>query len=223
VSLDDRRAIEQGFLSGAINVICSTSTLAVGVNLPCYIVILQGTMGYFETGPQEYSDLEVMQMLGRAGRPQFEKSACAVILTREDKIDRYRRIVSGQDILESTLHRNLIEHLNAEIGLGTVVDLESARRWLSSTFLSVRLQKNPSYYQLQEGFPSAGSEILQQICTKDVSLLADADLINTDGRLKCTELGDAMARYYVKFETMKTFAAIPPKAKVSEIVSAMSS
>ena len=187
------------------------------------MVILQGTMSYGDAGPQEYSDLEVMQMLGRAGRPQYERSACAAILTREDKVERYRKIVSGQDLLESTLHRNLIEHLNAEIGLGTVSDLQSAKRWLASTFLNVRLQKNPGYYQLAAANTSNDqAQMLQQICEKDIGLLASAELIKTDKGLRCTELGDAMARYYVKFETMKTFAAIPPKAKMSEIVSTVS-
>ena len=217
---EDRQVIEQGFVSGSINVICSTSTLAVGVNLPCYMVILQGTVTYGDAGPEEYSDLEIMQMLGRAGRPQYERSACAAILTREDKVVRYQNILSGHDLLESTLHRNLIEHLNAEIGLGTIFNFESAKKWLASTFLRVRLLKNPAHYQLKEGVGANDeSEILQQICEKDISLLTDADLVEEDNHLRCTELGDAMARYYVKFDTMKTFAATPPKAKMSEIVS----
>ena len=95
-------------------------------------------MTWTGNGPQEYADLEMMQMLGRAGRPQFESSACAAILTRDDKIRRYDRMVSGEELLESSLHLNLIEHLNAEIGLGTVFDVPSAKRWLSGTFLFVR-------------------------------------------------------------------------------------
>lgn len=64
----DRHAIEKGFLDGQINVICCTSTLAVGVNLPCHLVIIKNTVGWQQEGIKEYADLEVMQMLGRAGR-----------------------------------------------------------------------------------------------------------------------------------------------------------
>lgn len=64
----DRQAIEKGFLEGDINVICCTSTLAVGVNLPCHLVIIKNTVCYQESGLKEYADLEMMQMLGRAGR-----------------------------------------------------------------------------------------------------------------------------------------------------------
>lgn len=107
----DRATIERGYLNGDINVICCTSTLAAGVNLPCHFVIIKNTVAWTDVGPKEYSDLDMMQMLGRAGRPQFDKSAIAVIMTRIEKVDRYEKMVSGQEILESKLHLNLIEHL----------------------------------------------------------------------------------------------------------------
>lgn len=66
--LADRNTVEQGYLNGNLNVICCTSTLAVGVNLPCHFVIIKNTVAYQEGGLKEYADLEMMQMLGRAGR-----------------------------------------------------------------------------------------------------------------------------------------------------------
>lgn len=108
---NDRVSIERAYLEGNINVICCTSTLAVGVNLPCHLVIIKNTLVYDQTGNKEYSDLEIMQMLGRAGRPQFDTSAIAVIMTRNDKVQHYENMMSGQEVLESRLHINLIEHL----------------------------------------------------------------------------------------------------------------
>ncbi|OQV03306.1 Sec63 Brl domain-containing protein [Cladophialophora immunda] len=222
VSAEDRRSIENAFLDGLINVICCTSTLAVGVNLPCYLVILKGTKAWTDNGFKEYADLEVMQMLGRAGRPQFETSACAVILTRKDKVAHYEKMVSGEEMLESCLHQNLIEHLNAEVVLGTVYDVASAKQWLESTFFYVRLKKNPTHYQLREGVEeSTRSELLDQLCKKDVALLMDAGLMEHSDRLTSTVFGEAMARYYVRFDTMKSFTQLPPKARMSEILSVL--
>ena len=82
--------------------ICCTSTLAVGVNLPCHCVIIKGTMSYQNgTGMTEMSELDVLQMLGRAGRPQFDSSAIAVIMTRQENVNRWNQLVSGEEILES--------------------------------------------------------------------------------------------------------------------------
>jgi ATP-dependent DNA helicase HFM1/MER3 len=161
-----------------------------------------------------------MQMLGRAGRPQFDRNAVAVIMTRQEKVRRYELMVSGQEILESCLHRNLIDHLNAEIGLGTIKDLSTARKWLSGTFLCVRMKHNPEYYLLEGDSDSRDvSERLERICSRDISLLREHNLIEGDSFLKSTEFGDAMARYCVQFETAKNFLILPPKARLSEILS----
>ncbi|KAM5438660.1 ATP-dependent DNA helicase MER3 [Microsporum canis] len=216
----DRHAIETGFLSGQINVICCTSTLAVGVNLPCHLVVIKNTVSWQDGGCREYADLEMMQMLGRAGRPQFDDSAVGVILTRKERVAHYEKLVAGSEPLESCLHLNLIDHLNAEIGLGTVTDIESAIRWLLGTFFFVRLQRNPTYYKLKEGGNRADEEeLLRRICENDLELLQENELVTLVAPLKSTELGDAMARYYVKFDTMRLFLSLPRKAKMSEILS----
>lgn len=216
----DRHTVETGFLEGHISVICCTSTLAVGVNLPCHLVIVKNTVTWQDNGCREYADLEMMQMLGRAGRPQFDDSAVAVILTRKERVDFYERMVSGSECLESCLHLNLIDHLNAEIGLGTVSDISSATKWLAGTFFFVRLRRNPGHYKLKEDADRRDEdEMLRQICEKDIGLLQECNLIATEGKLKSTEFGDAMARYYVKYETMKILVSLEPKAKISEIVS----
>ncbi|KAJ5679817.1 Nucleotide-sugar transporter [Penicillium macrosclerotiorum] len=221
LSATDRHVVEKGFLEGQINVICCTSTLAVGVNLPCQLVIIKNTVGWQEGGCKEYSDLEMMQMLGRAGRPQFDESATAVILTRKERVGHYERLVAGSESLESCLHLNLIDHLNAEIGLGNVTDVESAIKWLAGTFLFVRLRRNPTCYKLKEGASQEDEDaLLRQICEKDIRLLQDCGLVAT-GQLSSTKFGDAMARYYIRFETMKALLALKPQANISEIFDAV--
>ncbi|KAH8701665.1 Sec63 Brl domain-containing protein [Talaromyces proteolyticus] len=220
---DDRHVIEKAFLQGQINIVCCTSTLAVGVNLPCYLVIIKNTVCWQEGGCREYSDLEMMQMLGRAGRPQFDDSAVAVILTKKERLSYYEKLVSGTEQLESCLHLNLIDHMNAEIGLGTIQGIESAIKWLAGTFLFVRLRRNPTHYKLKENADRRDEdEMLRQICEKDMKLLRECELVTADENLKSTAYGDAMAKYYVKFETMKILLSLPPRTKLSEILSAIS-
>ena len=71
--------------------------------MPCHLVIVKNTVTYnTELGScKEYSDLDIMQMIGRAGRPGYNESAVAVIMTRPEKTQKYERMVQGQELLES--------------------------------------------------------------------------------------------------------------------------
>lgn len=40
-------------------------------------------------------------MLGRAGRPQFDDTAVAVIMTRSQKVPYYEKMIAGSEVLES--------------------------------------------------------------------------------------------------------------------------
>lgn len=69
----------------------------------------------------------------------------------EPELERkYKMLVSGTMILESCLHLNLTEHINSEIGLGTITDVDSAKEWLRNSFFYQRLQKNPKHYSLDK-------------------------------------------------------------------------
>lgn len=67
--------VEQLFADRHLNILVSTATLAWGVNLPAHTVIIKGTQVYSpEEGRWiELSLQDVMQMLGRAGRPKFDE------------------------------------------------------------------------------------------------------------------------------------------------------
>ncbi len=71
-------------------------------------------------------------MLGRAGRPQFDTSATAVILTTEQQRSFYESLIGGSKPIQSNLLNNLEEHLNAEIVLKTITDVAFALEWIRS-------------------------------------------------------------------------------------------
>ena len=71
-----------------VQVLCTTSTLAMGVNLPAHLVVLKGTRRWCSdagetAGYQEYDRSTCLQMMGRAGRPQFDTEGVAVIMTQK--------------------------------------------------------------------------------------------------------------------------------------------
>ncbi|CAK7235275.1 ATP-dependent DNA helicase MER3 [Sporothrix bragantina] len=223
----DRTSIEEAFLHGHLSIVYCTSTLAIGVNLPCHTVILKGTMGYQNGKFSEYDEFEVMQMIGRAGRPQFDTSATAIILTRTENRGKYLNIESGCQTVESTLHLNLIEHLNSEIVLGTVTSMAKAVQWLRGTFLAVRLRQNPDHYKLTDKITHARTtdEQLEEICKAGIARLIDVGLIQyldgSDSEFKGTQYGSAMSTYMVRFETMVMMLGFPKSMKMEELVNSL--
>jgi pre-mRNA-splicing helicase BRR2 len=84
----DRKAVEDLFADKHIQVLVSTATLAWGVNLPAHTVIIRGTQMYNpEKGKWcELSPLDITQMMGRAGRPQYDSSGEGIIITQHSEL-----------------------------------------------------------------------------------------------------------------------------------------
>lgn len=214
---EDRYLVERLFRSAELPVLCATSTLAAGVNLPAHLVIVKSTMQYTAKGYQEINELDLFQMMGRAGRPQYDTFGVAAILTDDTRKDFYQGLVEGRNPIESHLHHSLIEHVNAEIFLGTISNLSSAVHWIKSTFLFVRAQLNPAHYSAKasgvEGFLEAKLGTI-------LSSLVDSGLAVADerGNVRANDFGRIMARFYTKFETMKVFMQCPSSPSTSQIV-----
>jgi helicase len=73
-----REIIETNFREGILKVICSTPTLALGLDLPAYRVILKDLRRFGHRGLQFIPVLEYLQMAGRAGRPKYDNKGEAV-------------------------------------------------------------------------------------------------------------------------------------------------
>lgn len=59
--------------------------------------------------------LDVMQIFGRAGRPQFDKSGHGTIITTNDKLPHYLSLLTNQYPIESSFVNLLADNLNAEV------------------------------------------------------------------------------------------------------------
>ncbi|XP_038193973.1 probable ATP-dependent DNA helicase HFM1 isoform X5 [Arvicola amphibius] len=226
LELSDRKLVEELFTSGDLPVLFTTSTLAMGVNLPAHLVVIKSTMHYSGGVFEEYSETDILQMIGRAGRPQFDTAATAVIMTRLSTREKYVQMLACNDTVESSLHRHLIEHLNAEIVLHTITDVNIALDWIRSTLLYIRALKNPSHYGFVSGLNKDGIEAkLQELCLKNLKDLSSLDLIKMDEDVyfKPTEAGRLMAWYYITFETVKKFCTISGKETLSDLISMIAS
>lgn len=63
----------------------------------------------------DLSILDVLQIFGRAGRPQFDTSGTGIIITTHDKLPHYLKSIVNQFPIESNFINLLADHLNAEV------------------------------------------------------------------------------------------------------------
>lgn len=208
----DRADVEDLFASGAIQVLVSTATLAWGVNLPAHTVVIKGTQVYSpEKGSWvELSPQDVLQMLGRAGRPQFDTYGEGIIITTQTEIQYYLSLLNQQLPIESQFVSKLVDNLNAEIVLGNVRTRDEGVEWLGYTYLFVRMLRSPGLYQV--GAEYEDDDVLEQ---KRVDLIHSASLMlrksnlikydEKSGKLQSTELGRIASHYYITSTSMDTY------------------
>ena len=209
----DRLMMERYYEKGLIKVLVCTATLAWGVNLPAYTVIIKGTQVYNpeKGGFIELSMLDVMQCFGRAGRPQYDTHGEGMIITTHDKLNHYLAMLNHGLPIESTYIKALANHLNAEIVLGTVTNVDEAVTWLGYTYLSIRMRRNPLAYGISMEEKHADPMLVRwrrDLIERAAQRLRQSRMIRYDkstGHLNATNLGRVASHYYINVETVETF------------------
>lgn len=209
----DRKLTEQMFAEGAIRVLCCTATLAWGVNLPVHSVIIKGTEVYNpeKGGIVDLSILDVQQIFGRAGRPQFDSSGEATLITTQDALTRYLDKLVRAVPIESNFIKQLADHLNAEVVGGTVSTITEAAAWLKYTYLYVRMLRNPLAYGINaDQFaddPQLSIRCLELV--KDAAKFLDYNRMirygEDSGNLSVTTRGRVAAHFYINAESVAVF------------------
>lgn len=59
--------------------------------------------------------LDVMQIFGRAGRPQYDKKGEGIIVTSHDRLSHYLSLLTRQHQIESKFGERIADNLNAEV------------------------------------------------------------------------------------------------------------
>ena len=212
MSRSDRSSVEDLFADGSLQVLVCTATLAWGVNLPAHTVIIKGTQIYSpEKGSWvELSPQDVLQMLGRAGRPQYDTFGEGIIITTQSEMQYYLSLMNQQLPIESQFISKLADNLSAEVVLGNVRTRDEAVEWLGYTYLFVRMLRSPGLYSV--GAEYEGDNALEQkrvdLVHSAATVLERSSLVKYDkktGKLQPTELGRIASHYYITHTSMLTY------------------
>ncbi|KAH3679937.1 hypothetical protein WICMUC_000680 [Wickerhamomyces mucosus] len=227
----DRNLTEKMFMNGAIKVLCCTATLAWGVNLPAAVVIVKGTQVY-DSKKGGFSDLgisDVIQIFGRAGRPQFEKFGTGILCTTSDRLDEYVRLLTSQHPIESKLSDKLVDNLNAEISLGTVTNIDEGVKWLGYTYMFVRMRQNPFAYGIDWKEIQEDPQLFEkrsQMIINAARRLHSLQMIIFDERsmhLLPKDLGRVASDFYLLNDSVEIFNQIcSPRATEADVLSIIS-
>jgi len=200
--LVERRAVERGFRLGHIRVIASTTTLSMGVNLPCKTVILAdnnkwGTIrGKLQEIPWDVG--EVRNILGRAGRLQktsdFGRGVFLASDAREARLVMSRYLTAPLEPLESAFEQK-------DIGL-RVLDVVATRfaetdteisRFIFSTFAARNWNNDAAKTQIQAHINEGIQRCLQlELMSRKPS-----------GKLVITDLGRVCAAKQCSLDTFQ--------------------
>ena len=138
--------IEDEFRSGAIKVICCTPTLAAGMSLPAFRVIIKSLKRYSgRWGMAWIPVLEYMQMAGRAGRPEYESFGEAIVVAKneKEKEEIHERYVLGdpEDIYSKLAVEPVLRtYLLSLISSGIIRDEKIMKNFFSKTFWAAQFR-----------------------------------------------------------------------------------
>ena len=180
LSNQQRKKIEELFKSGDLFCIVATPTLAQGVNLPARRVIIRDVKRWSTAASRNMPMpiMEIKQMLGRAGRPKYDKRGDAWIISKnlDDEIRNVEHFLLSEpeEITSKLANPNaqtaeedpaMLTHVLSLIATSDMNDRDALGKFFSKTFLSTHLE----------------SEYLENQIDRVIKWLFDNDMITKEG------------------------------------------
>ena len=204
-----RKLIEDNFKKGLIKFIVATPTLAMGVNLPANTVIINSIRRYGDYGMELLPAVEVEQMMGRAGRPKYDKEGSAIIVARND---------GELEIIDEKYLSGEIEPITSKFNNELAI-----RRYALNLFcLGIYDKEDKVSDFFDETFMHfSGIEVYDKI-EDAVSFLEENDFITENvGKIEVTRMGKLVNSLYIDPLTgslfIKFIERIKKKEKVEEL------
>jgi len=184
-----KRIIEENFRNGLIKIITATPTLALGVNLPAFRVIIRDAKRFYTgLGAVYIPVLEYKQMTGRAGRPQYDEFGEAVLIakTEEEVRDLTEHFIFGEPeeirsklAVEPILRMHTLSLVASEL----VKSEKSLKHFFSKTFFA---------FQYGDTF------LLDDKLDEILESLEDWEFIKRKGsELHATKIGKRISELYI--------------------------
>lgn len=135
----ERHLLEEAYLQGTICIICCTSTLAAGINLPARRVIIRSPY----TGRVFLTQAKYKQMVGRAGRAGLSSAGESFLIIEKQDLNQVgKMLLSSVDKCVSTLaddeYYGLTTLMFSSVGLGVAVALPELKALAKCSLLALQ-------------------------------------------------------------------------------------
>ncbi|MBU1198561.1 MAG: hypothetical protein KKF46_02560 [Nanoarchaeota archaeon] len=185
-----RELVEDNFRNGMIKIICSTPSLALGINLPAFRVIIRDLKRF--SGPRGMTWIPVLefeQFCGRAGRPDFNDTfgeAICIAQSESEKENIIDNYIEGET--EEILSKLAVEPILRTYVLSLIAtDFANSKKTLMDFF-------KKTFYAHQFKDIQKLSEIIDRILNK----LAEWEFISIKiDKLEATLLGARVSQLYL--------------------------
>ena len=204
-----KRMIEENFRNGLIKAIVATPTLAFGVNLPSFRVVIRDVKRYYPSlGAVYIPVLDYKQMCGRAGRPAYDEFGEAVLIakTEEEAHELIDHFIMGQpeDIQSKLAVEPVLRmHILALIASNFCTSKDSLKKFFSKTF-----------YAFQFGDISFLEEKILQILEQ---LMEWKFVISKKNKIEATRMGKRVSELYIDPLTAHQFIQALSKKEKKKI------
>lgn len=204
-----RKTIEDGFKEGTIKVIAATPTLAWGVNLPAYRVVVRDLKRFSRGYGMDYVPvLEIQQMMGRAGRPKYDREGEAILIAKskgeaEYVYDTYIKGEPEEIQSKVGVAPVLRMHTLALIASGITLSKEKLFEFFSNTFyahqygdLSLLKGKLEQVIEMLKDFGFVKSDSINSNDSDKNPFRSASDLAK-DEKLEATLIGKRVSELYI--------------------------
>jgi len=193
-----RELIEDNFRNGNIKIICCTPTLAFGLDLPAFRVIIRDLKRFGTHGSQGIPVLEYLQISGRAGRPKYDSFGESVAIAKSDSEKEHiaEEYIFGEP-------EEIYSKLAVEPVLRTYV-----LSLISSEFVRTRKEIVKFFGETFYAFQYEDMNQIEKILTKILNLLEEWEFIKSsekdfkpandlDEKYAATVLGKRVSELYI--------------------------
>jgi pre-mRNA-splicing helicase BRR2 len=178
-------------------------------DLSCYMTLIMDPVEFDFTQNRyvEYPISEILQMIGRASRPDLDTNSKCLFFCHTPKKDYFHKFISEPIPVESNLEYYLHETINSEVVVENIESTQDVIDWITWTFMYRRLVQNPNFYNLSGKTGQHVNDHLSELIERVIDDLTESGCIKVDDdeNVSPTNLGRIAAYYNINHSTIKLF------------------